>query len=122
MLDLLQEITEANPCFHDASHLMRFPYIFLTSHSVVQPQETTWRCTAHKQEIHRSQPPTCHTCSGQNRSIQKMVALCPRWQILATFNFKPRQILDIKSTCPPPPLHLPLQSVDGGGGAVHKCC
>ena len=28
MLDISQEIMEANPCYHDAQHLIRFSYIF----------------------------------------------------------------------------------------------
>ena len=43
MLDLSQERTEANPCYHDVSHIIRFSYIFLdknisvTSSDIVLP-------------------------------------------------------------------------------------
>ena len=49
-----------------------------TSHYMVQPQEMTRRYTAHKQEIHRSQPPPHNTRSGKNWNAQNMGTLCPR--------------------------------------------
>ena len=76
-----------------------------SSHCMVQSPETTWRCTAHT-KIHSSKPLTHHTRSGQNRSTKNMGALCHLRQILATLNIRPWNLLNIKSTYPPPPSFL----------------
>ena len=46
----------ANIHWESGSQIWR-PSPHQTSHCMVQPQETTWRCTAHEQKIHSSQPP-----------------------------------------------------------------
>ena len=51
---------------------------------------------------HRSQPPNDHTRSGKIWSAQNMGALYHQWQIMATLNFRPWNLLNINPTFPPP--------------------